>query len=248
MKKSLLTTLVFSISTLLMAQSPLQEANDAYVAEQYDAAIERYEAVLTEQGESANLYYNLANAYYKTSQYPAAILNYERAILLDPQHKDARFNLQLAEAHIVDQIEPIDTFILTLWVQQTAQLLHSNSWAVIAIASFILTLVALFFYLFSHRVAVKKIGFFGAILLLLLSVAANRFAYMQKLPLVEKNRAIVFAPSITVKSSPAESGTALFVLHEGTKVTLLDAVGEWSEVLLSDGNRGWIPTKELEVI
>ena len=106
----------------------------------------------------------------------------------------------------------------------------------------------IYLYFFTRNVLLRKIGFFAGLLLLLVSIFSNSFASEQKDKITERNEAIVFAPTITIKSSPAESGTDLFVLHEGTKVKLLDKVGDWSEILLADGNRGWIPTNQIEII
>ena len=126
--------------------------------------------------------------------------------------------------------------------------LSSNSWAILGIISFLLFIVGIYLYFFTRNVLLRKIGFFAGLLLLLVSIFSNSFASEQKDKITERNEAIVFAPTITIKSSPAESGTDLFVLHEGTKVKLLDKVGDWSEILLADGNRGWIPTNQIEII
>ena len=103
-------------------------------------------------------------------------------------------------------------------------------------------------YFFVEKVVLRKIGFFAGLLAVLVAIGANHFASEQKARIIHRDSAIIFAPTITVKSSPSESGTDLFVLHEGTKVYLMDRVGEWSEIRLEDGNRGWIPTDKLEII
>ena len=191
---------------------------------------------------------NGANAYYKDKQYAKAILNYERALLLSPGNEDARFNLNMANSHITDKIEPVGSFFLTVWIHSLINTLSSNSWAILGIISFLLFIVGIYLYFFTRNVLLRKIGFFAGLLLLLVSIFSNSFASEQKDKITERNEAIVFAPTITIKSSPAESGTDLFVLHEGTKVKLLDKVGDWSEILLADGNRGWIPTNQIEII
>lgn len=77
---------------------------------------------------------------------------------------------------------------------------------------------------------------------------ANIFASDQKDEMINRKHAIVFAPTVTVKSSPDASGTDLFVLHEGTNVTVKSTLGEWSEIELEDGNVGWMPSKDIEKI
>ena len=91
-------------------------------------------------------------------------------------------------------------------------------------------------------------GFFGGIILFLVSIAANSFAWNLNEKMENRNEAIVFAPTVPVKSSPAESGTDLFVLHEGTKVVMLNKLGDWAEIKISDGNRGWLPLSSIEII
>ena len=204
--------------TVSYGQETLTQANEAYAQEDYIKAIELYEQTLKEQGVSSDLYYNLGNAYYKHNEFAKAILNYERALLLNPGNEDARFNLDMANTHIVDKIDPVGRFFLSVWIDSLRSFLSSNAWAVIGIVSFLLFLLGCYLYLFSKSVRAKKMGFFGGIILFLVSIAANSFAWNLNEKMENRNEAIVFAPTVPVKSSPAESGTDLFVLHEGTKV------------------------------
>lgn len=230
------------------AQSLVSQANEAYRNGDYARAVELYEQSGEQDGTSAAYFYNLGNAYYKSGLYPRAILNYERALLLDPGNDDVRFNLEMAQARIADKIEPLGTFFLDQWFTTLRNLFSSNVWAVIAVVAFLIFLAGVVVYFFVDRVVWRKIGFFAGLLALLITIGANWFAAVQKQQLTQRESAIVFAPTIIAKSSPSESGTDLFVLHEGTKVYIVDRVGEWSEIRLEDGNRGWIPTDRLEVI
>ncbi|WP_455496943.1 tetratricopeptide repeat protein [Coprobacter sp.] len=248
MKKIYSILLFCCLSVVVWGQDLLSQANEAYSQENYKKAIELYEKVAQDEGVSSELYYNMGNAYYKDKQYPKAILNYERALLLSPGNDDVRFNLEMANSHITDKVEPVGTFFLSVWIHSLRDSLSSNSWAVLAIVCFLFFVAGIYLYFFTRNVLLRKIGFFAGSVLLLISVLSNNFASEQKDKITERNEAIVFAPTITIKSSPAESGTDLFVLHEGTKVKLLDKVGEWSEILLADGNRGWMPTNQLEII
>ena len=166
----------------------------------------------------------------------------------DSDNADTRFNLEMAQARIADKIEPLGTFFLVQWSTAVRNLFPSNVWAVIAVVAFLLFLVGVVLYFFVEKVVLRKIGFFAGLLAVLVAIGANHFASEQKARIIHRDSAIIFAPTITVKSSPSESGTDLFVLHEGTKVYLMDRVGEWSEIRLEDGNRGWIPTDKLEII
>ena len=247
--KTLLLGLLLGWFLPLCAQeSTLKEAEEAYAKEDYTQAIELYESVLKSYGESAMVYYNLGNAYYKAGKVAPAILNYERALLLNPGDSDTRFNLQVARQKTVDKIEPIGEFFLTRWIGTVEDVYSADGWAKWGVASFVLFIGCLVLFFFSKWIRLKKIGFFAGICFLLISLVANLFADGQQDKLLHRADAIVFASTVTVKSSPDASGTDLFILHEGTKVTIKSTLGEWSESQLEDGNVGWMPSKEIQQI
>ena len=247
--KTLLLGLLLGWFLPLCAQeSTLKEAEEAYAKEDYTQAIELYESVLKTYGESAMVYYNLGNAYYKAGKVAPAILNYERALLLNPGDSDTRFNLQVARQKTVDKIEPIGEFFLTRWIGTVEDVYSADGWAKWGVASFVLFIGCLVLFFFSKWIRLKKIGFFAGICFLLISLVANLFADSQQDKLLHRADAIVFASTVTVKSSPDASGTDLFILHEGTKVTIKSTLGEWSEIQLEDGNVGWMPSKEIQQI
>jgi tetratricopeptide (TPR) repeat protein len=228
-------------------EADLKAAETAYTSEHYDRAIELYESVLKSYGDSYELYYNLGNSYYKTGKIAHAILNYERALLIKPGDGDIRFNLEMAKQQ-TDKIEPLQEFFLKSWFRSVQNLIGVDSWATIGIFCFILLICCLVLYFFSKWMRLKKIGFYWGIVLFIVVLFANIFAYNQKEELLNRNGAIVFSPTVTVKSSPDNSGTDLFVLHEGTKVFIKNAVGDWNEIMLEDGNVGWINKKDITVI
>lgn len=247
--KTLLLGLLLGWFLPLCAQeSTLKEAEEAYAKEDYMQAIELYESILKSYGESAMVYYNLGNAYYKAGKVAPAILNYERALLLNPGDSDTRFNLQVARQKTVDKIEPIGEFFLTRWIGTVEDVYSADGWAKWGVASFLLFIGCLVLFFFSKWIRLKKIGFFAGICFLLISLVANLFADSQQDKLLHRADAIVFASTVTVKSSPDASGTDLFILHEGTKVTIKSTLGEWSEIQLEDGNVGWMPSKEIQQI
>ena len=240
--------LCISYISVYAQEADIKAAETAYTAEQYDKAIELYESVLRSHGDSFELYYNLGNSYYKDGKIAYAILNYERALLIKPGDGDIRFNLELAKQQTVDKIEPLKDFFLTEWFRSVQNLIGVDSWATIGIVGFILFICCLVLFFFSKWMRLKKIGFYFGILLLIVVVFANVFAYNQKDELLNRHGAIVFAPTVTIKSSPDNSGTDLFVLHEGTKVFIRSSVGDWNEIVLEDGNVGWINKKDITVI
>ena len=177
-----------------------------------------------------------------------AILNYEKAKLLDPKDEDIQFNLELANSLIVDKIDEIPVFPLKLWFNNLILIFSSNIWAILSIISFVIFLIALLIYLFAKTILLKKISFWIGALLLIVSISTCIFSYHNKKLLTKHEYAIVLSPSLTAKSTPDENGTDLFVIHEGLKVKVEDKLGEWCEIKLSDGNKGWVKTGNLENI
>lgn len=225
------------------------DADKAYQENKYAEAIKMYENILATQGESAVVYYNLGNSYFKEKNMAKAVLNYERALLLNPGDADIRFNLDMARSKTVDQITPATEVFIVTWINSLTNMQSERGWAKIGIVSFICLLVGLALYIFSKRLFVRKIGFIGAVVLLVVTVCANLFARQQKNELMDRTGAIVMSPTVTVKSTPDKSGTELFVLHEGTKVFVEDnSMKGWKEIRLEDGNKGWIPTGAIEII
>jgi tetratricopeptide (TPR) repeat protein len=248
MKKLLLLLGIVVFAFTATAQDLQKLANEAYTKANYTKAAELFETILKDKGESADLYYNLGNAYYKSDRIADAILNYEKALLLAPGDDDIRHNLDVAKLKIVDKITPVGTFLLTDWMHSLRNQMSSNGWANSAIVLFLLFIASLVIYFFAGRVWMKKIAFFGGIFVLLLSIFANYSAFAQKIQMEEVSQAIVFASSVVAKSTPDETGTDLFLMHQGTKVTLKDAVNDWTRVELEDGNDGWIQNSNFKVI
>ena len=224
------------------------EADSAYVNGNYQEAIKGYEALL-KQGASAEIYYNLGNAYYRTENITRAVLNYERALLLSPGDGDIRFNLQIARSKTIDKIVPESEMFFVTWYRSLVNIMSVDGWGRTALISLALVIVLFLVYLFSARVWMQKVGFFGGAALLLLFVLSNFFAWQQRQQLLYRQGAIVVAPSVTVKSTPAQNGTDLFILHEGTKVVITDgSMKNWREIRLADGKKGWIESKKIELI
>ncbi len=248
-KRILILLFIQSFTLGIFAQEAMiKEAETAYIQEDYAKAIELYEEILAVNGASSEIYYNLGNAYYKNNKVASAILNYERALLLDPGDADIRFNLQLARQKTVDNIEPLDEFFLSKWFGSVQNMGSADSWAKLGIISFILFIFCLLLFFFSRWIQMKKAGFYIGLVLLIIVVFANIFAKNQKDQLVNRTHAIVFSPTVTVKSSPDNSGTDLFILHEGTKVFLKSSLGEWREIELEDGNVGWMHSNDMQII
>ena len=249
MKKFIYTIMFAALSLAVSAQTDKVAADSAYVKGEYKAAIEIYESLAANNGESADVYYNLGNAYYKSENIAKAVLNYERALLLNPDDEDIRFNLELARSKTVDKVAPEYKFFLMEWLESIINLLSISAWSVLAVVSFVVMLLTLLLFLFGKSVSTKKTGFIIALFSLFITIFANLSALHRYHYLTERNDAVIMEPSVTAKSTPSNSGTELFVIHEGRKVKISDdSMREWTEIELEDGNKGWIPSSSLERI
>ena len=249
----LILLLVISLAPCSLLLAPAKavtkaEADSAYVQERYQQAAKDYEELL-KQGVSTDLYYNLGNCYYRMDQMTQAVLNYERALLLSPGDEDIRFNLQMARSKTIDKITPESEMFFVTWYRSLVNVMSVDGWARTALVALIVAIVLALFYLFSDRIWLRKIGFFGGILLLLVFLMSNLFAWQQKRNLTQRTGAIVIKSAVNVKSTPSKNGTDLYILHEGTKVTVTDAtMREWRKIRVADGKEGWLEVSEIEVI
>jgi len=251
------TALLYII--LLLPLSPesimAQESRDIYNSGieyysqgSFDQALTTWIGLVDSGYSSPELYYNIGNAAFKTGKIPLSILYYEKSLLKHPFNEDARYNLEISRSFVVDRFNSIPELFISRWFRMVSLLFSSNSWAVISLVTFSLSLILILVYLFSRSISFKKISFFIASFALLLSVVSILFSFGNRSVTVRNRDAIIFAPAVTGKSSPDQSGKDLFVIHEGTKVRIEDEVGGWFEIRLSDGNVGWIPSTDAEKI
>jgi tetratricopeptide (TPR) repeat protein len=229
-------------------EEKFNKATDFYSAGKYKEALDEWLSVYSSGIRSSTLQYNIGNAYFKTSNIPGAILFYERALLLKPADEDIQYNLKIARTLIVDKFIEIPDLFFVKWFNFLSLTLSANNWAKISIVTFILSLCALSLYIYTSRYRFKVAGFWLSILFLFLSITTVSFSLRNKKLINDNPDAIILNPLINGKSSPDNSGTDLFLIHEGTKVTIEDSVGSWYEIRLSDGNKGWIQANSLEKI
>lgn len=223
-------------------------ANNLYKQKEYFEAIDIYQSIVAQDAKSAQLFFNLGNAYFKTGNYPKAILNYERAKLLSPSDDDIEFNLAKSQTYIVDKIEAIPELFFISWLNGLLGLLASNSWAILSIISFLIALFLLLFYFLMKAIQIKKISFFAGIFLMFFSLLTFLASKRTKSLIEDSKTAIVIEQIVRVKSSPDNESSDMFVIHEGTKVILLREVDDWSEIKLADGKQGWMETEDFEKI
>ncbi len=223
-------------------------ANTAYVNGDFHKAEMLYTELLAEGLSSTRLYYNLGNACFKEGNTGRAILCYHRALKLDPSNEDARYNLSVAEARTKDTIETIPELFLTEWMRGVRRMMGCTAWSIMSIVMLVAALSLSLVYLLSQQLAWRKGGFYGMLATLLLFALSTAMAAGQRGEMIDTSRAVVMSGSAAVKSSPDKASTDLFVLHEGTLVTISDTLGEWAEVTIADGKRGWLESKTIEVI
>ena len=249
MRKAIYFLLLLFPCAVSASEQTKSTGDSLYIAGNYTAAIEVYESIGAEGNESHVLYYNLGNAYYKSGNIAKAIINYERTLLLSPGDEDTRFNLALAKSKTVDKVQEPYKLFISEWIEALVNSFSLTNWAVTAIVAFIVLLLALLVYLFGKRVGVRKLAFLLAIISLFVTIISNYAAAQQNKMLTTRTAAIIVVPSVTAKSTPDNSGTDLFVIHEGRKVNISDdTMNSWKEIKLEDGTVGWIPANALEVI
>lgn len=245
----MLGTLSFNATAASDADTLWTRAGTAYSEGRWDDAAKAYEAILATGVESANLYYNLAGAYFKGGLKGKAVLNYERALKLDPAFKDARYNLEVVNNFTEDEIAPVPEFILKTAFKKCCYALSSNVWAVLALLMLAALLGCALMFLLASSSEMKKGGFFGGLAAILAMLLFFSFAVSQRSAYHRTDEAVVVKPVAPAKSSPSGEGNAdLFVLHEGTKVIVIDEVSGWVDVELADGRQGWIRKDTVENI
>lgn len=225
-----------------------EEANELYRNEKYAASIRVYEEIEASGLVSSELYYNLGNAYYKINKVAPSIYNLEKALLLNPQNKEAKNNLVFANRMKIDAIEELPkTFFQKLEID-VIQSLSYNQWAYIAVFSSILMSLFFLFFYFSYIPARKRIYFMTSVLSLLFLIVSLLFTYKQYDTSTTTIEAIVYQEKVSVKNAPSDSSQEVFEIHEGLKVFVLDAVDIWQKIKLADGKTGWVQKESLKVL
>lgn len=239
--------LIFGMSMFAQPAS-VKLANELYKKGDYQQAAKQYEDIIVKEGVAPELYYNLGNAYYKANEIGRSILNYERALRLSPTYDDARFNLDMVQLKVVDNIVQAPTFFLGRWIENLIKLFTSNQWVMFSVTGFVVCLILVFMFVFGSTRETRKMSFYASSVLLVMSIFTLVFAGVRKDQLLNHRDAIVMSGVVTVKSSPDKSGTDLFQLHEGTKVNIKSTLGSWTEIKLGNGNIGWVENPNIEKI
>lgn len=250
MKHAIISTffLFLLVVSSFAQKSSIERANALYAKGDYASAIKAYENIIATDSTAPELYYNLGNAYYRTDEIGRSILNYEKALRIYPQFEDAKINLQLAQSKVIDNIVQTPSFFLRIWADNIISLLNSNQWFYVSFLSFFIGLIVVFLFIFGKTITFRKISFYAGCIVFSISLMTAVFAGIVKNKMLHHREAIILSGIVVVKSSPDESGTDLFQLHEGTKVVLKSDMDKWIEIELGNGSIGWIEQDNVGVI
>ncbi len=246
MKKILILLLL--IPHFFWAQNAFDEGNKFYQKEQYQQAISSYESVLATGKHSAELYFNLANCYYKLHRVAPAVYNYEKALLLSPNDTEIKTNLEFARKMAVDDIKIVPKVGFNKLIADFTSKYHYDTWAWIAVAFAFVFLLFFGGYYFSQKTILKRIYFIGMFVALLGIVLSTASGFNEKNRNENERPAIVFAENASLKSEPKPNSQDTTVLHEGTKVYILESIANWKKVELTDETTGWIEDNAIKEI
>lgn len=223
-------------------------ADAAFRSGHYQKAITHYNAAL-KQGQSAETYYNMGNAYFRMGDYPEAMIAYQRAARLSPANSDIKHNIEITANKTIDRLPVSSDIFFIEWYKAFVCLLSIDNWAVISIVAFALSLICFLLYLFVQQIGIRRISFYSSVVLALTFLFSILFAWHQHKMLLAKDKGVVTAEMVTVKSSPTHKSSDAFVIHEGTSVNIKDSdIKGWYQIELSDGRQGWMPSASVEVI
>lgn len=245
-----LTILTYLVCTLGFSQNEqlFEEATAFYNQGEYTKAADNYLKILDNREHSAELYFNLGNTYYKLNKIAPSIYYYEKALLLKPNDRDIRNNLAYAQNMTLDAIEPLPQTTISKMYNQLTTYLSFDQWAYVAVGFmmlFVCCYIAFYYFKFSSQ---KRIAFISSLVFLLFTIIAVMLAYIQFSNFKSEQPAIVFSEEVGVKSEPNNRGQAIFTLHAGTKVNVLEQLNDWKKIAIADGTTGWIPSEDIKVL
>jgi tetratricopeptide (TPR) repeat protein len=252
MKKLILIVLITILSEIsVFSQTPQEryaEALKSYSEENYATAAEQLQYLYNEGYTNFEVCYNLGNAYYKTKDVASAILYYERAKQIKPNNNDVNHNIEVANKLTIDKIETIPEMFYTRWWNSFTYIFTPKTWIIINVVLLGLFLLVISSIILSKKVYRKKVCIWISLVLLLLFIVTTCVCVTCNAKYDKNDQAIVFTQTRVAKSSPTESSIDLFVVHRGTKVRINDKVGDWIEIVLSNGKQGWIKEADVQII
>jgi tetratricopeptide (TPR) repeat protein len=223
-------------------------ANLHYQKQEYDSAEKYFTDIIQYDSAIADVWFNLGNVYFRKGEIAKAILCFERAKKLSPADEDIDFNLHIANLKTTDKIDPLPRIFYLQWIDTASLLFSSADWSFIIVVLFWLFVIFILCYFLVASVLVRKLGFFTAMTALVLMIFSYALVLHQQNLIYGTARAIVTSPSVYVKSSPDEKSSDLFILHEGTKIEVLDELSGWKKIRIANGSIGWVNGNTFEII
>src|SRR5690606_32879472 len=187
---------------LVWSQASFDKANELYKQDKFEEAAQLYEEILEGGQHSAEVYFNLGNAYYKLNKVAPAIYNYERALLLEPNNKNVQTNLKFARNMTIDEIKEAPKVGFRIWLSGLTSVYHYDVWEKIAVGLSVLCLLGFSSYYFTRKIILKRISFALMLVFLLASVLSVMLSVFEKNRAESYNPAIVFAETVSVKGEP----------------------------------------------
>ncbi len=223
-----------------------QEANEAYRSENYDIAQEIYQKIEDSSWVSAELYLNIGNTFYQQQQLAPSIYYFEKGLLLDAENPDLVKNLEIANRNTIDQINALPQSVYQKIDRKFFKIFSVNQWTVFTVVmSFVFGLSFLFFH-FSVTPTKRRIFFISSILSATLLLAGLGISFKESSEFEADRPAIIFPQEVKVKNAPLENAEDEFLLHEGTKVQVLDQLDLWRKISIKDGSQGWVESKSIK--
>jgi hypothetical protein len=244
------TILSFLLVIALQAQNEalFDSATAHYNAGSYEKAVEKYEQILNNGDHSAAVYFNLGNSYYKLNKIAPSIYYFEKALLLDPGDTEIKNNLEFARNMALDDIKPLPRSGIAKIFDSLTGIMNFDQWAYAAVAMMLLFVLSYIMYYYLRYASHKRIAFITSFSFLLLSIISVTFSYLRYHRYSKERPAIVFAMVTSVKSEPNARSQETFVLHEGTKVQVLDQLDDWRKIELEDGSTGWLQKENIKML
>lgn len=249
--RQILLTFILSLSAVLgTAQNGalFKQATEFYNKGEYTKAIENYGKILENGEHSAELYFNLGNCHYKLNAIGPSILYYEKALLLKPNDKEILNNLGYAQNMRLDAVEEMPKTEIAQFYYGLVNFFSFDQWAYIAVALILFFVLAYLAYFFLRPATQKRIAFISSVFAMVLGVLCVLLAYLQYQEFKNDNPAIIFSQEVKISSEPNSNSEVVFTLHEGTKVKVLDQLGEWKKIQLADGQTGWLPKESIRLL
>lgn len=225
----------------------IDSALNRYNQKDYLGALAYYDTIQNHEYSSSNLYFNMANCYYRINDIANAVYYYEKSLLLNPDNEDAKYNLNIVNSRLKLKVEVLPIPFYKRWETKLVQSMSSDSWAILSIIAFALTLLCIAIYLFVNILSLRKAGFFIAIIMFVVFIFSMIMAFKSAKQITETNDAIVYTETF-VKSSPDNDSQNLFSVCEGLKVEVTDSVNSWYNIKLQDGKQGWTESATIRML